>query len=57
VTSGLNLDNVIADLDLAIRSSPSNYMLHQVKGDAMMKDGRLQGALEAYRQALAKLAS
>jgi tetratricopeptide (TPR) repeat protein len=57
VTSGLNLDSVIADLDLAIRSSPSNYMLHQVKGDAMMKDGRLQGALDAYRQALAKLAS
>jgi hypothetical protein len=55
VNSGANLDVVISDLDALIRSNPSNYMLHQIKGDAMMKDGRLQGSLEAYRRALAKL--
>ena len=47
------------DLDLlmeqSIKSYPSNYLLFQLMGDAMMKDGRLQSALDVYRQALTKL--
>ena len=55
VTSGVYLDRVIEDMQLAIKSYPSNYLLFQLMGDAMMKDGRLQSALDAYREALAKL--
>lgn len=55
VTSGVHLDTVIDDIELTIRTYPSNFKLYQVMGDAMMKDGRLQSALEAYRKALEKL--
>jgi hypothetical protein len=55
ISSGMHLDRVIDDLEQTIKSYPSNYMLFQLMGDAMMKDGRLQSALDVYRQALAKL--
>jgi len=55
VSSGAYLDTIIEDMQQAIKSYPSNYMLFQVMGDAMMKDGRLQSALNAYREALEKL--
>ncbi|MCG3212109.1 MAG: hypothetical protein FOGNACKC_05756 [Anaerolineae bacterium] len=57
VSSGAHLDSVIDDLELTIRLYPANYKLYQVLGDAMMKDGRLQKSLEAYRKALEKLSS
>jgi cytochrome c-type biogenesis protein CcmH/NrfG len=46
---------VIDDLEQTIKSYPSNPILFQLMGDAMMKDGRLQSALDVYRQALTKL--
>ncbi len=55
VSSGLHLDRIIEDIKQIIKSYPANAMLYQVMGDAMMKDGRLQSALDAYRTALAKL--
>ncbi len=55
VSSGLQLDRVIEDIKQTIKSYPANAMLYQVMGDAMMKDGRLQSALDAYRTALSKL--
>jgi tetratricopeptide (TPR) repeat protein len=55
VASGSHLDRVIDDLEQSIKSYPSNYQLFQLMGDAMMKDGRLQSALDVYRQALTKL--
>jgi hypothetical protein len=55
VASGVYLDRIIDDMQQAIKSYPSNYLLYQVMGDAMMKDGRLQSALDAYRQALVRL--
>jgi hypothetical protein len=55
VSSGAYLDKIIDDLAEAVKSYPTNYLLYQVMGDAMMKDGRLQSALETYREALAKL--
>jgi cytochrome c-type biogenesis protein CcmH/NrfG len=39
----------------SIKTSPTNYLLYQVMGDAMMRDGRLQSALNAYREALMRL--
>jgi hypothetical protein len=55
VSSGLHLDRVIEDMQQTVKSYPANASLYQVMGDAMMKDGRLQSALDAYRQALTKL--
>jgi hypothetical protein len=55
ISSGIFLDRVIDDLEQTIKSYPSNYLLFQLMGDAMMKDGRLQSALDVYRQALTKL--
>lgn len=55
VSRGAHLDSVINDVEMVIRSFPSNYRLYQVKGDAMMRDGRLQGALDSYRKALERL--
>jgi len=55
VSKGVYLDRVIEDMQQTIKSYPSNYLIYQVMGDAMMRDGRLKHALDAYRQALAKL--
>ncbi|MCB9108597.1 MAG: hypothetical protein H6633_30765 [Anaerolineales bacterium] len=56
VSGGAHLTSIIEDLQQSIKVYPTNYRLYQVMGDAMMKDGRLQNALEAYRQALSQLA-
>jgi hypothetical protein len=55
VSSGMLLDRVIEDIRQTVKSYPSQPMLYQVMGDAMMKDGRLQSALDAYRMALSQL--
>jgi tetratricopeptide (TPR) repeat protein len=55
VSSSLHLDRVIDDMQQLIKSYPSNPILYQIMGDAMLRDGRLQSALEIYRQALLKL--
>lgn len=55
VSSGVYLHQIIEDMQQAIKSYPSNYLLYQLMGDAMMREGRLHSALEAYRQALARL--
>jgi hypothetical protein len=55
IASGLHLDSIIEDMRQSTELYPANYMLYQLMGDAMMKDGRLQHALDAYRKALAVL--
>jgi hypothetical protein len=55
VHSGAQLGTVISDIQDSLKTYPSSYLLFQIMGDAMVKDGRLQNALEAYRQALARL--
>jgi cytochrome c-type biogenesis protein CcmH/NrfG len=55
ISRGVYLDKIIADMQQSIKAYPSNYLLFQVMGDAMMKDGRLQSALNAYREALSRL--
>jgi hypothetical protein len=56
IASGAHLDTIIEDMRQSSQLYPTNYMLYQIMGDALMKDGRLQNALEAYRQALEVLA-
>lgn len=48
---------VIADLEQAVQLRPNDPQLWQVLGDAYQEAGKLQKALEAYRQALARLGS
>lgn len=55
VSRGIYLDKVIEDMQQSIKAQPNNYLLFQVMGDAMMRDGRLQSALNAYREALSRL--
>lgn len=55
VVSGLYLDTVIQDAQTLAQQNPSEHAIFQLMGDAMLRDGRLQSALRAYRQALAKL--
>jgi hypothetical protein len=55
IASGIHLDSVIEDMRQSIKAFPANHLLYQIMGDAMMKDGRLQAALDAYRQGLARL--
>jgi tetratricopeptide (TPR) repeat protein len=55
VNSSELLDSVIDDLKVGVRRYPDNANGYQLLGDASMKDGRLQDALQAYRTALNKL--
>ena len=55
VSSSEMLDDVIDNLETGVQQNPDNAAGYQLLGDASMKDGRLQDALQAYRTALAKL--
>ncbi|MBE7474818.1 MAG: hypothetical protein DPW09_14160 [Anaerolineae bacterium] len=55
VSRGIYLDKIIEDMQQSIKAHPTNYLLFQLMGDAMMRDGRLQSALNAYREALSRL--
>jgi tetratricopeptide (TPR) repeat protein len=50
-------ERVIADLEQAVQLRPNESRLWQALGDAYQEAGKLQKALEAYRQALARLGS
>ena len=50
--SGSGLSVLIADLESATMQTPGQMQLQQILGDAYMRNGQLQKALEAYRQAL-----
>jgi hypothetical protein len=49
------LDDVVADLKLAVERLPDNPELWQALGDAYMKADRAADAVEAYRHGLANL--
>ncbi len=55
VATGQELDDVVADLERVVHSSPRDTLARRVLGDAYMKQNRLSKALEAYRQALDNL--
>ncbi len=55
ISSSEMLDSVIDNLNVGVRRHPNDPAGYQLLGDACMKDGRLQDALQAYRTALAKL--
>ena len=55
VASGSHLDTVIEEVQALAQSHPESSQVYQLLGDAMMRDGRLQSALQVYRQAMSKL--
>jgi tetratricopeptide (TPR) repeat protein len=48
-------NELVGELEDAVQSNPKHHALQRVLGDAYMRTGKLQQALEAYRQALSKL--
>jgi tetratricopeptide (TPR) repeat protein len=46
---------LVGELEEAVRAYPDHHALQRVLGDAYMRAGQLQKALQAYRQALSKL--
>jgi cytochrome c-type biogenesis protein CcmH/NrfG len=55
VESGEDLNLLISDLEGAVGTQGENARLRTVLGDAYMRNGQLQKALDAYRQALDSL--
>ena len=55
VSSTEMLDSVIDNLKVGIRRHPDDPNAYQLLGDACVRHGRLQDALQAYRSALTKL--
>ncbi len=55
IEGGENLSVVIAELENAAQSDAANAALLQTLGDAYSRNGQLQKALDAYRQALSQL--
>jgi len=55
IRSGRLIEMVIEDLERAGREAPDQPAVWQLLGDAYVKAGRLQKALESYREALARL--
>lgn len=52
IDEGEGLPLVIADLETAVAEHADKPVLNRLLGDAYMRNGQLQKALEAYRQAL-----
>jgi tetratricopeptide (TPR) repeat protein len=46
---------LVGELEEAVRTHPDHHALQRVLGDAYMRAGQLQKALQAYQQALSKL--
>ncbi len=55
IETGSGLGLVIADLETAVKQNPRHAALRRLLGDAYMRNGQLQKALDTYRQALGLL--
>lgn len=52
IESGQGLGIIIPDLETAVQSNPKEPTIRRLLGDAYMRNGQLQKALDTYRQAL-----
>ncbi len=52
IESGRGLSIIIADLETAVQKNPKEAPVRRLLGDAYMRNGQLQKALDTYRQAL-----
>lgn len=55
IRASSDLDTVVADLSGLAEAQPNNPTVYRVLGDGLMRQGRLQDALDIYRQALNQL--
>jgi Tfp pilus assembly protein PilF len=55
ISSGRLIEMVIEDLERARQEAPDQSVVWHLLGDAYVKAGRLQKALESYQEALEKL--
>ncbi|MCS6909032.1 MAG: tetratricopeptide repeat protein [Anaerolineales bacterium] len=55
IRSGHKLDEVIVELEAYLARNPDSLIFLRLLGDAYMRAGRLQKALDAYREALVKI--
>jgi tetratricopeptide (TPR) repeat protein len=55
IRSGHKLDEVIVELEAYLARNPDSPIFLRLLGDAYMRAGRLQKALDAYREALVKM--
>jgi hypothetical protein len=55
IRSSAELDTVVADLSRIAQTAKDNPVVYRVLGDGLMRLGRLQEALDTYRQALNQL--
>jgi hypothetical protein len=55
VRSNQSLDEVVGDLTKAVEKHKGNPTVYRVLGDGLMRQGKLQAALDTYRKALNQL--
>lgn len=55
VRSNQSLDEVVTDLTKAVEKHKGNPTVYRVLGDGLMRQGKLQAALDTYRKALNQL--
>lgn len=55
IRSGAALDSVVDDLSLLVKSYKTVPAVYRVLGDGLMRQGKLQAALNTYREALNQL--
>jgi cytochrome c-type biogenesis protein CcmH/NrfG len=55
VRSNQNLEDVVTDLTKAVEKHKGNPAVYRVLGDGLMRQGKLQAALDTYRKALNQL--
>jgi tetratricopeptide (TPR) repeat protein len=55
VRASVDIDAVVEDLSAAVRQHRNNPALYRVLGDGYMRQGKLQQALDTYREALNQL--
>ena len=55
IRSGAELETAVADLGLLVKSYKTTPAVYRVLGDGLMRQGKLQAALNTYREALNQL--
>lgn len=55
IRAGADLEAVVADLGLLVKSYKTTPAVYRVLGDGLMRQGKLQAALNTYREALNQL--
>jgi tetratricopeptide (TPR) repeat protein len=55
IRANIALDSVVADMTRMVEQHKENPAVYRVLGDGLMRQGKLQAALDTYRKALNQL--